>query len=129
MPDKLQGFHHVALKVADFEGVVSFYTDVLGLPCVHRWGQEEKRAAMLDTGGGYLEVFAGGEDAPPAGPVLHFALSCSDPDAMIEKVRQAGAQVTVEPRDVDIASDPVYPVRIAFFTGPAGEVVELFQER
>lgn len=126
---KVQGFHHVALKVADFEEAVSFYTEVLGLPAIHRWGEGDKRAVMLDTGGGYLEVFAGGSQAETQGPVLHFALTCDRIDEVIEDVRAAGRQVNVEPRDVDIPSDPMYPVRIAFFEGPAGEVVELFKER
>jgi glyoxylase I family protein len=120
----------VALKVANFDEVVAFYTDVLGLEPRISWGEGDKRAVMLDVGAGsFLEVFAGGDSAEPAGPVLHFALACQDIDAMIEKVRAAGRDVTVEPKDVDIPSDPVYPVRIAFFQGPGGEVVELFKVR
>jgi len=126
----VNGFHHVALKVANFDEVVAFYTDVLGLEPKTHWGQGDKRAVMLDVGAGsFLEVFAGGGETPPAGPVLHFALACDDIDTVIEKVRTAGRNVTVEPRDVDIPSDPVYPVRIAFFEGPAGEIVELFKVR
>ncbi|GEM_PF-6146594 len=37
------------------------------------------------------------------------------------------AKVTVEPKDVEIPSRPQpTPVRLAFFEGPDGEVIELF---
>jgi len=47
---------------------------------------------------------------------------------MLEKAREAGAEVTMETKDLTIDSSigPV-PVRIAFFKGPDGEVIELFQ--
>jgi hypothetical protein len=47
---------------------------------------------------------------------------------MLEKARHAGSEVTMKTKDLTIDSsiDPV-PVRIAFFKGPDGEVIELFQ--
>jgi hypothetical protein len=47
---------------------------------------------------------------------------------MLEKARKAGAEVTMESKDLTIDSSigPV-PVRIAFFKGPHGEIIELFQ--
>ena len=125
------GFHHVALRVPDFDASVRFYTEALGFVESVAWGEGDKRAVMLDTGdGNYLEIFAGGQATPDeGGAMLHFALRSSDVDAAVERVRAAGAEVTMEPRDVDIPSDPSLPVRIAFFKGPAGELVELFHHR
>jgi glyoxylase I family protein len=125
------GFHHVALKVRDFDASYAFYTQGLGFTAVHRWGGEGKRAVMLDTGdGSFLEIFEGGDAVgQPNGAVLHFALRTQDCDGVAERARSAGAQVTVEPKDVDIPADPVLPVRIAFFEGPDREVIELFQMR
>jgi catechol 2,3-dioxygenase-like lactoylglutathione lyase family enzyme len=130
-PGSPRGFHHVALKARDFDATVDFYTRVLGLEPRHTWGQGDRRAVMLDTGdGSCLEVFAGGVDLPrPEGAILHFALRCDNVDAAIERVRAAGAEITMEPKDVDIQSQPVLPVRIAFFKGPDGEMVEFFQVR
>lgn len=125
------GIHHVALRVANFDRAFRFYTEGLGLSPVHSWGDPGKRAVMLDTGdGSCVEIFEG-RPAPvePEGSYLHIALRTTDCDAAIEAARSAGATVTVEPKDVDIPSDPTYKVRIAFFKAPDGEIVELFQER
>ncbi len=124
------GFHHVAMRVADFDAVVAFYRDGLGLPVAHAWGEGDKRAAMLSVGGGgYVEVFAGGAGAAGETPLLHLALRTDDVDGAVAKARAAGAEVTVEPKDVDIPAEPVFPVRIAFCKGPAGETIEFFHER
>ena len=124
------GFHHVAMKARDFEASVKFYTEGLGFRKVIAWGEGDRRAIMLDTGdGACLEIFAGGPKQPaPEGSLVHFALRSGDADAAIAAARAAGAQVTMEPRNVDIPSTPPAPVRIAFCKGPDGEVIEFFQE-
>ena len=124
-----EGFHHIAMRVKDFEASVVFYTKGLGLAPRLSWGEGDSRAVMLDTGdGNYLELFAGGSgEAPGPGGVLHFALRTLDCDASVEAARAAGAKITTEAKDVDLQSDPVTPVRIAFCEGPDGEVIEFFQ--
>jgi glyoxylase I family protein len=123
------GFHHIAMRVKDFDASLSFYVDGLGFVPKVTWGEGNSRAAMLDTGdGNYLEIFAGGSDEPkPEGAVLHFALRTTNTDKAIEAARTAGAQITVEPKDVAIQSDPPTEVRLAFCKGPDGEVIESFQ--
>ncbi len=125
-----QGIHHVAIRSADFDASLSFYREVLGFPEVLAWGSGDGRAVMLDTGdGSCVEIFAGGDGAPKSeASLLHFALRSSDVDAVIERVRAAGGEVTVPPKDVTIPSDPPRPVRLAFFKGPDGEVIELFHD-
>jgi glyoxylase I family protein len=125
------GFHHVALRSADFDASVAFYTSVLGFREALRWGDGDGQAIMLDAGqGACLEIFAGGDGKAADGrPILHFALNCEDVDGVIARVRQAGMDVTMEPKDVDIPSQPPTGVRIAFFKGPDGELVELFHRR
>jgi len=125
------GLHHVAMRVADFDASVRFYTETLGFRETLKWGEGDKRAIMLDMGdGARLELFAGGDEGPkPKGAILHFALKTNDVDAVIERVRAAGAQVTVEPKNVDIKSDPPTPVRLAFFKGHDGEIIELMAQR
>jgi glyoxylase I family protein len=125
------GFHHIAIRVRDFDRSVGFYTGVLGFPAKVAWGQQPGRAVMLDTGNGnYLEVFERPGQAPATqeGQILHLALRTDHCDTLLERVRAAGCTVTMEPKSVEIPSTPSpTPVHIAFFTGPDGELVELFQ--
>jgi glyoxylase I family protein len=124
------GFHHVAIKVRDFDAAWRFYTEALGLRPKVEWriGQTTNRAVMLDTGdGNYLEVFEAPDFAPaPNGAIIHFALRCADVDAAVERCRAAGARVTTEPKDVTIPSTPPTPVRLAFVEAPEGVVIEFF---
>ena len=62
-------------------------------------------------------------------PIHHFALRTTNTDACVTAVRQAGYPITVEPKEIVIASEPPFPARIAFCQGPLGEVIEFFQER
>lgn len=126
----ISGIHHVALKcdgAEEFQKTIRFYRDILQLELVRQWGEGASRGAMLSTGNGLLEIFASGEKLPQ-GAIRHFALQTSDPDACIQAVRDAGYTVTVEPKDIVIASQPPFPARIAFCIGPVGEEIEFFQE-
>ena len=126
------GFHHVAIRVRDFEETLRFYREGLGFARTYGWGEGDGRAALLDTGDGdYLEVFAGskrppGEDAPD-GSIIHFAIRVADTDAAFNRAMAAGARARVEPKDVTIQGDRPVNVRIAFVLGPDGEVIEFFQ--
>ena len=50
-------------------------------------------------------------------------------DKIVEKVRNAGYIVSVEPKDVVMKTDPVFPIRVAFIEGPLHESIELFCEK
>ena len=125
------GFHHLALISSDFERSLKFYIEGLGCTYVRGWGEGKGRIAMIDFGSGHLlEIFArgnGGEQADPR--FLHLAIATSDPDAAYEAALKAGAQPVDPPKDVDIQSDPVFPVRIAFVKGPDGEILEFFCDK
>lgn len=128
----IKAIHHAALKCCGaeaFETTVKFYRDVLGLRVVRTWGQGEEAGAMLDTGSGLLEIFANGKKDLPQGAIRHLAFATDHVDACVEAVRVAGYTIQVEPKDIVIASQPEYPARIAFFIGPVGEQIELFQEK
>lgn len=131
------GFHHLAIKVNDFDRSVQLYKEVFGFTPKVSWGEktatEDKRAVMLDTGdGNFLEIFAGGPATPiaPAGPmtcpspIMHVAFRTTRIDEITAKAKAAGFAVTVEPKDVTPAG---VTARISFVHGPDGEVVELFQ--
>ena len=123
------GFHHVAMKVANFDESVTFYTRALGFTESLRWGEGDNRAILLDCGdGNFFELFAGGQVGKAGGgPILHVALRSEDVDGAIARARAGGAEITMEPKDVTIKSDPPTPVRIAFCRAPGGEVIEFFK--
>jgi glyoxylase I family protein len=124
------GFHHVAIRVSDLDRSIGFYTKVLGLRLARAWGEGDGRGALLDVGaGGYLELFAGGKaDPQPEGKWYHVALRTGDSAGLLARAREAGAPVTMELNDIVIPSTPPLPARIAFFNGPDGESIEVFQE-
>ena len=127
------GIHHVSLKakgIEAFEKTVSFYRDILGLSVAKEWGRSpEDRAVMLDTGAGYIEIFSNAPDVLPGGTIRHIALDVTDTDAVIAAVRDAGYRITTEPMDIVIPSSEPCPARIAFFIGPLGEEIEIFQRK
>ncbi len=124
----IKGIHHVSLKCRDaeeYEHTVSFYRDVLRLPVLRTW----KEGTMVETGGGIIEIFNNGSDAPGQGVIRHFAFATDDVDGCIDTVRKACYEVTVEPKDVVMSSEPPFLIRVAFCKGPLGEEIEFFQER
>lgn len=128
----IRGIHHVSIKpvgVEAFDKTVKFYKEVLGLHALREWSTPQKKGAMLDTGAGLIELGSDGTEQLPMGAIQHVALLTDDVDTLLEKVREAGCKVTVEPREGVIPTEPPYCVRIAFFEGPAGELIELFCER
>lgn len=123
------GFHHVAMTVNDFELSVKFYTEVLGFKETISWGEGEKRAVMLDAGdGSCIEMFAGGNgEKKTEGAFTHLALRTADCESVLQRVKAAGMEITVELKSGEIKSNPPTPMKIAFFKGPDGELIELFQ--
>lgn len=132
MSVKVKGVHHIALKANGLEAfrkTVAFYTEILGMPVARTWGEGENAAIMVDTGAGFMEIFANGEDLPGQGAIRHMAFAVEDTDGCVAAVRAAGYEITCEPVDVVIGSVQPYPVRIAFCIGPVGEEIEFFQEK
>ncbi len=124
----IKGIHHISLTCCgeeEYSKTISFYRDVLKIPVVRTFS----RGIMFETGAGLIEVFNDGECALPQGTIRHFALATGDVDACVKAVREAGYEVFVEPKDIEIASEPVFPARIAFCRGPLGEEIEFFCEK
>lgn len=124
------GFHHVAMRVKDFDKSLKFYRDGLGFVQKAAWGTKPNRTVLLDTGdGNYFEIFEGKPDqTAQEGIFLHIALRTDNCDSAVESARSAGAEVTMEPRDIDLKdATPPLKMRIAFIKGPDGETLEFFQ--
>ena len=126
----IKSLHHVALKApaGEYPKVVAFYRDVLELPVI----RVASNCTMLDFGNTILEIIEQEDiSCERCGCLDHFAM-CVEPadvDRLIARLSEAGYEVTMQPTDIVIDSTPAYPARIAFFTGPYGESVELFAER
>ncbi len=123
------GFHHISMHVKDLEKSIKFYSEALGFVVRYSWGENPKKTVLMDTGdGNYFEMSQGDPNVEyPDGVYRHLALRADDAKAALDRAREAGAEVTVEARDVNLSSDPPIPIRIAFFRGPDGEHIELFQ--
>jgi len=137
------GFHHVAIRATDFDRTMRFYTEGLGFTVRHEFAVEGRidRAAFLDTGDGrYVEVFGPGsvvqsegrrrraDEERTEGALLHFCLRVPDTDAAYARALAAGGKPRgIEPRSAVLGRDPLMEVRIAFVTGPEGEVIEFLQ--
>ena len=125
------GLHHVAVQARDWQESLKLYRDVLGMEIVAEFGTPERKVLLLDAGdGAHIELFQPTAESPAPGsesandPLTHVALAAADARAATERVRQAGYEITVEPKDVDLGG---LQVTIAFFIGPCGEVLEFFQ--
>ena len=128
------GFHHVAIRVKDYDAAVKFYK-TLGFKEKISWGEGDRRGILLDTGdGNYVELLSLRSDQQkPENPLAHFAIRIDDCDAATERARMAGAEITDEPRSSiarasSIIQSKTGPMaRISFFKGPEGEIIEFFQ--
>jgi glyoxylase I family protein len=127
------GLHHAPIQVRDWEATIRLYRDVLGMEVVNEFvgATSKRKIALLDIGdGNFIELFAPAAHTPAPGspaandPIDHIGLATSDTRAAIEQVRQAGYEVTAEPRTVNVGH---IRATVAFFRGPNGEIIEFFQ--
>lgn len=82
---------------------------------LHRGQQLHRSAAVPEE-----------NDVPPEGKFAHLALATDDTDGCVARVREAGYEITIEPKDVELSD---ITARIAFCTGPCGEIVEFFDQK
>jgi glyoxylase I family protein len=124
------GSHHVAIQTRDWDAALRLYLNVLGMEIVSEFGSPERKIVLLDIGdGSHIELFQPKVDTPTAipttnDPIMHIALATTDTRAAIEHVREAGYEITFEPKDLVLDK---LKVTIAFFKGPNGEELEFFQ--
>ena len=124
----IKGIHHVAFKCEtqeQYNEMIYFYHELLELPILRKWDT----GIHLDRFNSCIEIFLDGTKLAGEGCIRHFAFGTDHVDEIVEKVRDAGYKVIVEPKDVDMKTDPVFPIRIAFIEGPLHESIELFCEK
>lgn len=127
----ITGIHHISMKCSkgkQYEEVVKFYHEVLGLKIARVWGDEKAPdGIMFDTGNGLIEIFTNKDDEAELGIIRHFALATDNVDKCAADVKKAGYEVFIEPKDISIPSNPPYNARMAFCFGPLSEQIEFFQ--
>ncbi len=95
----------VALTAKDYEALVAFYQEALGLDPAQLWTDEHGRAVIFEMGRGTLEIFdeqhAAAIDQIEAGQRLsgqiRFALQVPDLDAAIRRLTAKGVTLIHEP--------------------------------
>ena len=123
----IKGLHHISMKCAtkeEFEKAKSFYLDLLGFSIVRQWPQ----GIMIDLGNTRLEIFCNGNGVKDLGAIRHMAFATDDVEEIVAKVKDAGYEVFIEPKDIVIDSNPEFHARMAFCFGPLGEQIEFFKE-
>lgn len=126
------GFHHVSIKVKNYEKSVAFYR-ALGMKIVTEWGQGDGRIMMLDIGDGNIfEICAGGTDATCGkGSIGHVAFAVRNVDTAYAKAIEAGAKSVMTPTTMKL--DDAHPSRmtiyVAFVAGPDGEEIEFYTRK
>jgi predicted enzyme related to lactoylglutathione lyase len=121
----------VALTARDYERLVKFYCDGLGLETTQEWPSDQGRAVVLDMGQATLEVFdekqANTIDLMETGTrisgQIRFALKVPDLNAAMERLLANGATQVHAPVMTPWGD---YNVRLQ---DPEGLQVTLFQSR
>ena len=121
---------HTMLRVGDLQRAIDFYTHVLGMQLLRRSENPEYRYSLAFLGYGSnpehaeLELtYNWGVDSYDLGTAYgHIALGVPDAYAAVEKIKQAGGNVTREAGPVKGGKTV-----IAFVTDPDGYKIELIQ--
>jgi lactoylglutathione lyase len=118
----MSNLDHVGIYVRDLEASLKFYKDVFAWHEVKRFGSGEAKIAVLDVGGGLLELVQrpGSPGTPPSGNWSHLALHVDDFDSKIVKLESMGKEL----RKVTMSDGS----RIAFFKDADGHMVEIMEK-
>ncbi|MFI4859136.1 MAG: VOC family protein [Phycisphaerales bacterium JB063] len=131
------GIHHVAVRTHDMAQSLAFYTEALGMSVAADFDFEGVRFVHLDTGdGSLLELVEDDQAITPADDRnvhWHLCFGTDRIESAMVAVAAAGMQVTMpvtplELNDTSGDAPRTLRIKVAFFIGPSGEVVELLQE-
>lgn len=126
---------HVALRVADYDASVRFYTETLGFQLEAEWtlgdAFPELRLAYVRLGEFMIEIIGDGRpDLAPAasdisdhlrrGGYIHLCLRVENLDAALAELRRRGVGVFAEPFEVHPISQ-----RLALIEDNSGNLIEL----
>jgi methylmalonyl-CoA/ethylmalonyl-CoA epimerase len=100
---------HVGVAVEDLDVAIALYQDSFGMPLAHRETVEEQgvEAALLDVGGGHIELLRPLGDDTPVGKFIakygpgmhHVAYTVDDIVETLEEIKEKGMKmIDEEPR-------------------------------
>jgi len=118
------------IAVDDFDEVIKFYRDTVGLPVESEWDRDDGRGILFDAGRAVLEIFdrkqQESNDILEAGRVVggdvRMALRVDDVDDSFHRIVVAGAPLMAHPLDAP------WGHRIARLKTPHGMQLTLFSE-
>lgn len=93
----IKGIHHVAFKCEtqeQYDEMICFYHELLELPVLRKWDT----GIHLDCFNSCIEIFLDGTKSVGEGCIRDFAFATDHVDELVEKVRNAGYRVSVEPK-------------------------------
>lgn len=122
----LQKVEHVGIQVRDLDRSIKFYTEVLGLTLRKRVRLNETiELAFLPLGESEIELICRSTEYTFAreGIVNHLTFRVDDVASTLDHLRKHGVElIHQQPLALDALGS-----RIAFFWGPDGEKLELFE--
>ena len=134
--DLFTGYNHIGIYVINREESIRFYEDVLGFKLLFKVDNESDGLliAMLKLNNCFIELLEPPQNkdtivSSANSTVNHVGITVSDIDAALKHIESFG--YTVENRgiyDVPRFGSVNIDLRVAFFRGPNGERIELFQE-
>jgi glyoxylase I family protein len=130
-PSLISGVHHISMKTDNWEESLHFYCDVLGFTPGGKTSGSSGRMQLLQAGGNVaIELTEIAEqrksqEEPETPRYAHVALRVIDTAALMDKVRAAGYEITLETKTIHSGD---FHAVIGFFKGPQGELIEAFQE-
>jgi glyoxylase I family protein len=131
------GLDHVTITVKDMKRSVEFYSGLLGFKVLGQRLLENRvfKIVWLQTATGMVELFefrpTKGKDQDPTVPQsvsqediglrhIGFTIPPKNFDAMVQKLRQAKVEFTIEPTVAGWCA-----LRLVFFKDPDGNIVEI----
>jgi len=116
--------HKIAVVTDDVEGAVEFYTKTLGLEMMERFPAEnDEDYVFLEAGDIKLELMPQKTMNAPVG-FHHISFQVESVDAAYEELKAKGVKILVEPFDAGVGG-----IRLAFFEGPDGVRLQLFERK
>ncbi|UCM88171.1 VOC family protein [Streptomyces marincola] len=137
---------HVAVMCPDIDASLRFYQEGLGFTRRYEFTESATREGQVVyrgrgiyvelEGHAYVELFPGGRPGVTSedGPLAHIALIVPDVDEAYRSSLRAGGlphglgDWTGEPMSLTLNGSPEVDVRVAFVRGPAGELIELYEQ-
>jgi methylmalonyl-CoA epimerase len=130
----LGAIDHVGVAVTDVDSALELYRDSLGMPLVHREtvASQGVDAALLDVGGGHVELLAPLGPETPVGKFLakrgpglhHVAYRVDDVSATLNALAAAGLRLIDESPRVGIRGSLVAFLHPASTGGVLTEIVQ-----